>query len=262
MARPETIISWWLSLPPMALIGVLIALEAGVAAVVHVLIQGRHTGDFLQRHCRATPILMMPITVMFSLLVGFLGAEIVQRNQRAERCVAEEARALETIHFLMNGNESGGVREAAYRYATIAVDEEYPEFFRRGELAAATAAVDFLSRAAAAYANSPASSAVAAGGIIESVLSLKRARGERMLVLRENSGYAWLIVLGLSILAVIAIGFGHVGDPSARLTTWALFIPAVVLVLGMLAIRENPYSPPISVSAAPLELARTHLSAP
>ena len=81
-------------------------------------------------------------------------------------------------------------------------------------------------------------------------------------MLNENSGYAWNTVLALSLLAICAIGFGHIEDASMRLTAWGLFIPAMVIVLGTLAIRENPFSPPISVSAAPLETARAHLSTP
>ena len=258
----NTLIGRWLSLPPVALLAVLVTVEVGAAVLLHALIEGRLAGGFLKRFCRTTPIMMMPITVMFSLLVGFLGAEIGQRNQRAERCVAEEARALETIHFLMGNNDVDGVRQAAHHYATIAVDDEYPEFFRRGELGAATAAVDTLSRAAGEYARSAGSSAVAAGGIMESVLLLKRARGERMIVLRENSGYAWITVLALSLLAICAIGCSHLEDASMRLTAWGLFLPAVVIVLGMLALRENPYSPPLSVSATPLETARGHLAPP
>ena len=257
-------IEWWLTLPAAAVIGILLVLQVSVAAVMHSLIVGRATGGFFTRHCRATPIIMMPITVMFALLVGFLGAEIGQRNQRAERCIADEGRALETIHFLTRAarEHSAGVRKAALGYATLAVEDEYPQFGRLGESAAAARAVDELERTVAEYANSQEGSAVAAGGIMEAVLLLKKSRSERGLLVRESSAFEWITVLALSVLAIIAIGIGHTDDSGMRITSWCLFIPAMVTVLGLLALRENPYRPPLSVSIAPLEAARSHLSLP
>ena len=257
-------IGWWLTLPAGAVLGLLLALHVSVAALMHALIVSHSTGGFFRRHCRATPIIMMPITVMFALLVGFLGAEIGQRNQRAERCIADEGRALETIHFLTRAAREhlADVREAALGYAALAVEEEYPEFGRLGERAAAARAVDELERTAAEYANSRDVSAVAAGGIMEAVLLLKKSRSERGLLVRENSEFEWMTVLALSVLAILAIGIGHTEDSGMRITSWCLFIPAMVTVLGLLALRENPYRPPLSVSIAPLEAARLHLSLP
>lgn len=257
-------IDWWLMLPAPALVAMLVGLEVSVATVVHCLIVGRRTGIFVTRHCRAMPVMMMPITVMFALLCGFLGAEIGQRNQRAERCVADEAMALETIHSLTWAARGpfGGVREAALGYAALAVDEEYPQFGRHGASTAATHAVDALERTAADQANSREGSAVVAGGIMQAVLALRKARSERSLLARETSGFEWMTVLALSLLATIAIGLVHTDDTSMRITSWCLFIPAMVTVLGLLAVRENPYRPPLSVSVAPLQAARTHLAMP
>ncbi|MFM7035417.1 MAG: hypothetical protein ACKOYJ_09615 [Planctomycetia bacterium] len=246
------------------MIGILLGLHVGIAALVHAVIDGRWTREFVTRHCSATPTIMMPMMMMFALLVGFLGAEIAGRNQRAERCIADEGRALETIHFLTRASRTpmGRVRDAARQYAMVAVDQEFPSFARHGERAEAAEAVDELERAGAEYANSPESTAVAAGSIMESVLLLKKSRSERALLIREQSEFAWITVLGLSVMAVVAIGLGHAATPRERITEWGLFIPAAVIVLGMLALRENPYSPPLSVSAAPLESARLHLVAP
>lgn len=154
------------------------------------------------------------------------------------------------------------VLEAARSYAALAVEEEYPEFGRLGESAAAAHAVDELERTAAEYASSREGSAVAAGGIMEAVLLLKKSRSERGLLVRESSEFEWVTVLALSVLAIIAIGIGHTDDSSMRITSWCLFIPAMVTVLGLLALRENPYRPPLSVSIAPLESAQSHLSLP
>lgn len=257
-------IGWWLSRPVPAVLGILVAICVGLAILVYALVVGRHTRDFMARHCRATSVVMMPLTLMFGLLVGFLGAEIHQRNQRACRCVADEGRALETIHFLTRTPQPQlmSVRDAARGYAALVVEEEFPRFGQHGESPAAVAAVDALERVAADYAMSPGSSAVAAGGIMEAVLLLKKSRDERVLVRGETSEFEWFTVLVLSLLGIVAIGLSHTSEPRVMIVVWGLFIPAVVVVLGMLALRENPYRPPLSVSAAPLESALRHLSTP
>ncbi len=258
------LIGWWLSRPVAAVFGILVALEVGVAAVVYALVVGRRTRDFVACNCRATPMIMMPLTVMFGLLVGFLGSEIAQRNQRADRCIADEGRALDTIHLLtrISPVELRGVRDAARSYAAVVVEEEFPRFGTAGETAAAVSAIHDLERLATDYASSPARSPVAARGIMESLLLLKECREERTLVLRGSSEFGWLTVLALSLLGIVAIGLSHADEPARILVTWGLFISAVVVVLGMLALRENPFSPPLSISAAPLESALQQLSTP
>jgi hypothetical protein len=251
------LIRWWLSRPMTTLVGILFALEAGVAGLMYALVIGRHTRDFMSRHCRTLPLILMPILLMLGLLVGFLGAEIQRRNQHAGRCVAEEGRALDTLHCLTRTSSGilGDVRDAARRYAAVVVKEEFPRFGSAGENAKAAAAIEDLERVAAGYATEPDSSAVVAGGIMDSVLLLKKCRVERSLLLQVNSEFEWITVLSLSLPAIVAVGFGQMDNPRMMLAAWVLLIPAIVVMLGMLALRENPFSPPLSVQAAPLESA-------
>jgi len=260
----ENLITWWLSRPAAAVIGILFTLEAGLAGILYFLVSGRWTRDFIQRWCRIEPMMIMPIALMFGLLVGFLGADIRQRNQQAGKSVADEARALDTIHALTRTSHGGlaDVRGAACRYATVVVEQEFPQFGNVGENPAAVAAVDELERLAAEYAEDRDSPPVAAHGIMDSVIVLKKSREERSLLLHGNSEFEWLTVITLSLILITTIALGRTDSPRMMVATWAMFIPAVVIVLGLLALRENPFSPPLSVSSAPLEAAGLHLSAP
>lgn len=260
----EHLITWWLSRPAAAVIGILVTLEAGLAGILYFLVSGRWTGDFIRHWCRIDPMMVMPIALIFSLLVGFLGAEIRQRNQQAGKSVADEARALDAIHALTRTSHGrlADVRDAASRYATVVVEQEFPQFGNVGENPAAVAAVDDLERLAAEYAEDRDSPTVAAHGIMDSVIILKKSREERSLLLRGSSEFEWLTVITLSLMSIATIALGRTDSPRMMVATWAMFIPAVVIVLGLLALRENPFSPPLSISPAPLEAARLHLSAP
>lgn len=150
----DHLITWWLSRPAAVVIGILVALEAWLAGILYFLVSGRWTRDFIQRWCRIDPMMIMPIALIFGLLVGFLGAEIRQCNQQAGKSVADEARALDTIHALTRTSHGrlADVRAAARSYATVVVEEEFPQFGNVGENPAAVAAVDELERLAAEYA--------------------------------------------------------------------------------------------------------------
>jgi hypothetical protein len=262
MGVVSDVIGAWLSLPVPLMLAALLLLEVSCAAGAYALVTGQRTGELVRRHFPAPPVVIVPIAVMFSLLAGFLAAEIGQREASAKRCVADEARALLTIDALTLTSQSrfADVRDAAQRYAAIAVDEEFPRFGERGESAGATAAAADLERTAARHAFDAGNAGVVADRIMQAVLLLQQSRMERGLIRQGNSGFQWITVLTLSLLCIVSIALTHAEKPQAAVAAWTLFIPAMVVVLGVLACRENPFNPPISVSAAPLNAAVRSLS--
>jgi hypothetical protein len=245
------------------MLAALLLLEVVCAAGAHWLVVGRRTRQFMLRTCIAPPLVVVPITVMFSLLAGFLAAEIGQRESTAKRCVADEGRALMTIDALTQTSRSrfDDVRNAARRYAAIVVDDEFPRFGERGECPGATAALADLERLAANHAFDAGNAGVVADRIMQSVLLLQQSRAERGLVRQGNSGLQWITVLSLSLLCIVSVVLVNAEKPQAAIAGCLLFIPAMFVVLGMLALRENPFNPPISVSPAPLDAAVRCLSA-
>ena len=256
-------ISHWLALPVPLMLSALLLLLVSCAAGVYLLIAGQRTGAFMRSTCVAPPVVIVPITVMFSLLAGFLAAEISQRNASAKRCVADEGRALMTIDSLTQTSQSrfDDARNAARRYAAIVVTEEFPRFGEQGESPAATAALADLERMAARHAFDAGSAGVVADRIMQAVLLLQQSRTERELVRQGNSGLQWITVLSLSLLCIVSVALTHAEKPQAAIAAWSLFIPAMFVVMGVLALRENPFNPPISVSQAPLDAAARCLSA-
>jgi hypothetical protein len=249
------LIGVWLSLPVPLMLAALLLLEVSCAAGAYWFVVGQRTREFVHRNCMAPPVVVVPITVMFSLLAGFLAAEIGQRDASAKRCVADEGRALMTIEALTQTSPSrfGDVRDAARKYAVIAAEEEFPRFGEHGESPGAKAALADLERMAAGHAFDAGNAGVVADRMMQAVLLLQQSRAERVLIRQGNSGFQWITVLSLSLLCIVAIALSHADKPQAAIAAWWLFIPAMFVVQGVLAVRENPFSPPISVSPAPLE---------
>ncbi len=256
------VIGGWLSLPVPLMLAALLLLQVSCAAAAYWFVAGLQTREFVRRNCIAPPVVVVPITVMFSLLAGFLAAEIGQRDATAKRCVADEGRALMTIEALTQTSMSRftDVRAAARRYAVIAADEEFARFGERGESPGATAALADLERMAASHAFDAGNAGVVADRMMQAVLLLQQSRAERVLVRQGNSGFQWVTVLSLSLLCIVSIALSHADKPQAAVAAWWLFIPAMFVVLGVLALRENPFNPPISVSSAPLDAAVQCLS--
>lgn len=256
------LIGWWLALPVPLMLATLLLVEVSCAAGMLWLVVGRRTRDFVRSICIAPPVVIVPITVMFSLLAGFLAAEIGQRDATAKHCVADEGRALMMIDAFTQTSRSrfDDVRNAARQYATIVVDEEFSRFGERGEIPAATAALTNLKRVAASHAFDAGNAGVVADRIMQAVLLLRQSRTERGLVRQGNSGFQWITVLSLSLLCIVSVALAHADKPQAAVVAWLLLIPAMFVVLGVLAIRENPFNPPISISAAPLDAAVRCLS--
>ena len=69
----------------------------------------------------------------------------------------------------------------------------------------------------------------------------------------QTNQIKWLTVFALGALTQIAIGLVHLERPRAQLAALALFSLAVVVVLGLIAMQEQPFAGAVQVSSAPLQ---------
>jgi len=142
------------------------------------------------------------------------------------------------------------LRKLGEDYARIVLSEELSLAAESVKSPALTKVLDDLKREAAVML---LSGAPASGPAIDAALMLSEARVERLNVGQETAGFQWFTVIALALLMIIALGLVHLDNLAGVGTTWIVFIAATVVVLGMLAIRDNPFSPPIRISPAPLE---------
>ena len=196
--------------------------------------------------------MVMVVALMFALLTGFLGSDISQRTVRAQHAVANEARALTMIEVL---SQSGAQRFAHLRslgeqYARLVIDEEFTRDADSGESIAAKRTLDDLKSEAAAIL---LDGAPPSGRALDSALLLGESRAERLIIRQETSGYQWVTVITLSLLLIVALALAHIDNLKGFVVGSIVCITASVTVMGMLAIHENPFSPPIRISPEPIE---------
>jgi hypothetical protein len=63
----------------------------------------------------------------------------------------------------------------------------------------------------------------------------------------------WSAVLILALITQVAIGIVHLEKPKAQLASLGIFSAAVVITLGLIAIRERPFDGPLRFSSEPLQ---------
>lgn len=245
-----SLVDGWLALPVWAILFSLLALLVVCAAVCYAIIACM--GQRLAGTGQTSQTMVMVVALMFALLTGFLGSDISQRTVRAQHAVANEARALTMIEALSQGGSQrfANLRSLGERYARLVIAEEFSRDGEHGESAAVKRTLDDLKREAA---DILLDGAPTSGRALDSALLLGEARAERLIVRQETAGYQWVTVITLSLLLIVALALVHIGNLKGLVVGCAVYIMAAVTVMGMLAIRENPFSPPIRVSPEPIE---------
>lgn len=244
------LVDGWLSLPTWAILFSLVALLVLCAAACGVLIS-RMSGR-LAGVGPTSPSVVMVVALMFALLAGFLGSDISQRTVRAQHAVANEARALTMIEALSQGGSKryANLRSLGERYARLVLDEEFFRDADSGESVAVKKTLHDLKREAARImlVDAPTSDRA-----LDAALLLGEARAERLIVRQETSDYQWVTVITLCLLLILALALVHINNLPGFVVGCVVYITASVTVMGMLAIRENPFSPPIRISPEPIE---------
>lgn len=250
MSAVSFLVDGWLSLPTWAILFSLVALLVLCAGACCVLIF--RLGRRLAGVGPTSPSVVMVVALMFALLAGFLGSDISQRTVRAQQAVANEARALTMIEALsQDGSQRyANLRSLGERYARLVLEEEFARDADSGESDAVRKALHDVKREAARI---MLDDAPTSGRAFDAALLLGEARAERLIVRQETSGYQWVTVITLSLLLILTLALVHINNLPGFVIGCAVYITASVTVMGMLAIRENPFSPPIRISSEPIE---------
>ena len=200
------------------------------------------------------------VGILFSLLTGFLGAEVADRNRQAARGVLSESSALRTLVSLSHtlGAEGAGLRMAARGYLQAVLSGEWQAMSAGGHSPAAGIALGAMIEAAAKP--GPVSAPVQTS-LLNAAVGVANARAERLSFAADRTyELKWICVLLLGVFTQIALAFVHLEKPRAMLAAVTLFSIAAIVALGLIAEQENPFEPPLEISNAPL--ARTLAALP
>lgn len=255
----------WLDLPVWGIFGALAAAYALSAALIHRLCFAGGGKPRLQSLTGIVAPFFGSVAVMFSLLTGFLANDVWDRDKQAARTVLAERDGLLSVHAISRATPSNltELQQAAQHYAQALIEDEWPRMLQQGASdTAGRALLEVLTQASSPQVGIEAGAA-AQGALLTSTLRLRGARDDR-LALSSNltDRTKWTAVLLLALITQVAIGIVHLEKPRAQLAALSIFSTAVVVMLGLIAIRERPFDGPAHVSPAPIEQALRIMRSP
>ncbi|GJD95639.1 bestrophin-like domain [Methylobacterium iners] len=199
------------------------------------------------------------ISVMLALLTSFVANDAWERQRQASRIVQSERTNLLAAHdlSLATASDMSDIRKRLLAYAEALIADEWPRMTEGASSNAAGEALGALMQAVADPRHTTEAGAPAHAALLDAVMNLRAARGER-LALSDAQGdqSKWLTLMVLAGLTLIALALIHVDKPVPQAVTLLLFSAAMVTTLGVIALHERPFDGPLALSAAPLESAR------
>jgi hypothetical protein len=193
------------------------------------------------------------VGVIFGLLVAFLSNDIWDRNKQAERVVLVESDTLIALHSLSvaSGTDSKPLRTAIRAYASAVVSDEWPRLALEERSEKTDAALAALLREVA----QPGSGQDASirRTMLDMVLKIRSAHEDRLQLSQNRSAVTkWTTVLLLALITQVAIAIVHLERPHPQAAALLIFTVGAVSLLGLLAVHEAPFEPPIFVPPGPI----------
>lgn len=203
------------------------------------------------------------VAVLFSLSVGFMGADIWQRAERAQQSVLQEASNLKLLSHLAEILEPTAqpLAERICTYAKAVVQQEWPTMLLDG--AASPTAETALDHLMLALATPEFTARVDATLRREMLNAFNQIRQYRVDRIQLSSGHShigkWVLVIFLGFMTQIAIGLVQLDKSRAQAITLAVFSITTAVTLTLLASMDQPFTEPFAVLNTPIaDLARCH----
>ncbi|HME90612.1 MAG TPA: hypothetical protein VKE49_04260 [Myxococcaceae bacterium] len=243
----------WLALPVVVLFTSLFAFYVATGALLVWVSFRSRLSQRIQSFKGLVAPFFVSTAIIFGLLVGFLASDIWDRNKQASRVVLSESDTLVALHSLgaASGSDDQGLRTAIRSYVRAVVDDEWPQLAVQERSPPADEALNTLLREVA----QPAASrdAVVQRTMLDMVLRIRAAHEDRVVLSGDRTMVSkWMGVLLLAFLTQIAIAAVHLESPRPQLAALLIFTLAAVSVLGLLAVHEAPFAPPVFVPPGPI----------
>ena len=193
------------------------------------------------------------VGVIFGLLVAFLSNDIWDRNKQAERVVLTESDTLVALYSLSvaSGSDSKGLRTAIRAYASAVVNDEWPRLALEERSAKTDAALNALLHEVAQPGGTK--DAGVQRTMLDMALRIRSAHEDRVQLSQNRSAVTkWTTVLLLALITQVAIAIVHLERPRPQAAALLIFTAAAVSLLGLLAVHEAPFEPPIFVPPGPI----------
>ena len=243
----------WLALPIPAIFASLFVFYLATAAFL-VWLSFRSP---LRAHVQSLKGVVAPffgsVGIIFGLLIAFLSNDIWDRNKQAERVVLTESDTLIALYSLglASGADSTGLRTSIRSYASAIVEDEWPRLQTGERSVKADAALNMLLREVAlpGTVKDPALQRT----MLDMALRIRSAHEDRLEIANDRTAATkWGAVLLLALITQMAIAVVHLERPRPQAAALFIFTLAAVSLLGLLALHEAPYEPPVFIPPGPI----------
>lgn len=245
----------WLSLPLPALILCLAGFYSSSALLLIYLCFGRVTGPWVQSFKGIVAPFLGGIVVILGILVGFLANDVWDRYRRAGGAVRSEAASLKSLYELVaaSGLPDAGINHAIRAYVTAVTEKEWPSMEQGEASPEAEMAQDQLFKLIARAEPMPNGGPAIERLLLDIALKIRDARSDRLTLSADYSeSLKWACVLLFGLMGQVSVAAVHLERARPQIAAMVIFTSGIVLVLGLIASHEAPFSPPLSISRDPI----------
>jgi hypothetical protein len=251
-----SIIGTWLELPAMPQLLLLTAFYLMTGTVIHLLSFYGFAGRWIGSFKGIVGPFFTSVTVIFALLAAFIANDVWHRNTEASQVVRAEADALLALYHLTpeTAPDAAAVYNRIRAYTESVIRQEWPQM-HVGEGAPETqAALDALFQAILGRSARGTVNPAVERASIDTVLKLRTIHANRLSLAADRTDeLKWATLLILGAIAQLSIAAVHLERPRPQIAALAMFSGAVVIALGLVAVQERPFAPPLEVLPTALE---------
>src|SRR3954447_18093629 len=251
-----SIIGTWLELPVELLFLLLTTFYLTTATLIHLLSSHGFAGRWIGSFKGIVGSFFTSVTVIFALLAAFIASDVWRRDMEASQVVRAEADALLGLYYLTpdTAPDTAAVHNLIRAYVELVIRREWPRMSNGEGTPEAEAALDALFREILGRSAQGTGNPVVERARIDVALKLRTLHATRLSLAADRTDeLKWAILLILGVVAQLAIAVVHLEWPRPQIGALAIFSVAVVIALGLVALQERPFVPPLQVSSAPLE---------
>lgn len=254
------VLGFWLDQPVWLIFAALASLFGAAIGLIRLVAVSGVSRGFVASLGGVVAPFFGAVSVLLALLTGFVANDAWERQRQAVRAVQAERDGAVAVYdlSLATVSDMAAIRAHLAAYLDAVVGEEW-ERMQDGETSPRAAeALGRLLQAAAAPRVSVEAGLAAHRALLDTVLRLRGARGDRLALAQHASDQSkWLTLLVLAFLTLVALALVHLDRPRAQMTAMTVFAAAMISTLGLIALHERPFDGPRPVGAAPLKAALT-----
>ena len=243
----------WLALPVFAVFASLFAFYLGTAALIVWLSFRSPLRGRIQSFKGVVAPFFGSTAIIFGLLIAFLSNDIWDRNKQAEHLIFAESDTLVALYSLSaaSGVDNKGLRTAIRSYVTAVIDDEWPRLAVQQRSPQADAALNALLREVAA--TGVGKDVSVQRTMLDMALRVRAAHEDRVVLSNDRTVVTkWIAVLLLALITQLSIAVVHLEKPRPQAAALVIFTLAAVSILGLLAVHEAPFEPPVFVPPGPI----------